>query len=80
MTIMIKVLPTAAEHVGLVHPVDGALAAEGSLWTHDVFTERQIQAQVIRRFEAGVDDAAPADAAAQADAKVPAKPKPQAAA
>ncbi|MCJ2053999.1 hypothetical protein [Methylobacterium sp. J-070] len=80
MTIMIKVLPTAAEHVGLVHPLDGPLAADGSLWTHDGFTERQIQAQVIRRFEAGVDDAAPADAAAQADAKAAAKPKPQAAA
>lgn len=78
---MIKVLPTAEEHVGLVHPVDGPLAAEGSLWTHDGFTERQIQAQIVRRFEAGVDDVAPADAAAPADAKsAAAKPKPQAAA
>lgn len=75
MTAMIKVLPTAEEHVGLVHPLDGPLAAEGSLWTHDGFTERQIQAQIVRRFEAGVDDAAPVEAKAAA-----AKPKPQAAA
>ena len=57
MTTMIKVLPTAEEHVGLVHPVDGPLAAEGSDWTHDVFTERRIQEQVIRRFEADADGA-----------------------
>lgn len=76
MTIAIRVLPTAEEHVGLVHPLDGPLAAEGSLWTYDAFTERQIQAQVIRRFEAGVDDAPPADAAsADAAAKAAAKPK-----
>jgi hypothetical protein len=74
MTTMIKVLPTADEHVGLVHPVDGPLAAEGSDWTHDVFTERRIQEQVIRRFEAGVDDAAPAEVkpAAKAKAQAPA--------
>jgi len=75
MTTMIKVLPTAAEHVGLVHPVDGPLAAEGSDWTHDGFTERRIQEQVIRRFEAGADDAG----SAATDAKAP-KAKPQAAA
>ncbi|MET3485369.1 hypothetical protein [Methylobacterium sp. 1973] len=69
MTAMIKVLPTAEEHVGLVHPVDGPLAAEGNDWTHDAFTERRIQEQVIRRFEAGVDDAAPAEAKAAAKVK-----------
>lgn len=68
MTTMIKVLPTAEEHVGLVHPVDGPLAAEGSDWTHDVFTERRIQEQVIRRFEADAD-AAPAEAKPAAKAK-----------
>jgi hypothetical protein len=68
MTTMIKVLPTAEEHVGLVHPVDGPLAAEGSDWTHDVFTERRIQEQVIRRFEADAD-AAPAEAKAAVKAK-----------
>ncbi|MFB0491306.1 hypothetical protein ABIE45_003892 [Methylobacterium sp. OAE515] len=73
MTTMIKVLPTAEAHVGLVHPVDGPLAAEGSVWTHDVFTERRIQEQVIRRFEADAD-------AAPVEAKTVAKAKPQAAA
>ena len=80
MTTMIKVLPTAVEHIGLVHPLDGPLASECSLWTHEAFTERQIQAQGVRRFEAGVDDAMPADAAAQAEGKAAAKAKPQAAA
>ncbi|WP_267426339.1 hypothetical protein [Methylobacterium sp. GC_Met_2] len=74
MSVSIKVLPTAEEHVGLVHPVDGALAADGSVWTYDAWTEARIQEQVIRRFEAGVDDAVPANL------KVDAKPKPQAAA
>ncbi|MGU3668002.1 hypothetical protein ACLBX9_27765 [Methylobacterium sp. A49B] len=77
MSVSIKVLPTADEHVGLVHPVDGALAAEGSVWTYDAWTEARLQEQVIRRFEAGVDDA---EAAAPAEAKAAAKPKPQAAA
>jgi len=66
MTIMIKVLPTAEAHVGLVHPVDGPLAAEGTDWTHDVFTERRIQEQVIRRYEA---DAAPTEVKPVAKAK-----------
>lgn len=73
MPVSIKVLPTAEEHVGLVHPVDGPLAAEGSDWTHDVFTERRIQEQVIRRFEADAD-------AAPAEVKPAAKSKTQAAA
>lgn len=68
MTTMIKVLPTAEEHVGLVHPLDGPLAAEGSDWTHDAFTERRIQEQMIRRFEADADTA-PAEAKPAAKAK-----------
>ena len=76
MSVSIKVLPTAEEHVGLVHPVDGALASDGSLWTYDAWTEARLQEQVIRRFEAGVDDAD----AAPAEAKSAAKAKPQAAA
>lgn len=74
MTVSLKVLPTAQEHVGLVHPVDGALAADGSVWTHDAFTERQLQKQIIRRFEAD------ADAAEPVEAKATVKAKPQAAA
>ncbi|MCJ2021069.1 hypothetical protein MKK84_27215 [Methylobacterium sp. E-065] len=79
MSVSIKVLPTADEHVGLVHPVDGALEADGSVWTYDAWTEARIQEQLIRRFEVGADDTVLADAAAQADAKA-AKPKTQQAA
>ena len=76
MSVQIKVLPVTEAAVGLVHPLDGPLAAEGSDWTHDAFTERRLQEQVIRRFEADAD-AGGADATAEAR---PAKPKPQAAA
>ena len=63
----IKVLPTTSDEVGLVHPVDGALAAEGSLWSYDAFTMRQLTSGAIRRFEADVDGAvAPKPAAAEA--------------
>lgn len=51
MTQMITVEPTAEEHVGIVHPLDGALAAEGSTWTRDTFTERLLQVQAIRVVE-----------------------------
>ncbi|MCJ2102450.1 hypothetical protein [Methylobacterium sp. E-046] len=74
MSVQIKVLPVTEAEVGLVHPHDGPLAAEGSDWTHDAFTERRLQEQVIRRFEA---DADAGDASAEAK---PAKPKSQAAA
>ena len=84
MSVQIKVLPVTDDAVGLVHPLDGPLAADGSLWTHDSFTERRLQEQLIRRFEADADgatvvDDGAADAGASADAK-PAKAKPQAAA
>ncbi len=84
MSVQIKVLPVAADAVGMVHPHGGPLAAEGSLWTHDTFTERLLQEQVIRRFEAGVDGADEAEAAdagsadADAAAKTAGKAKSQA--
>ena len=81
----IKVLPVDASAVGLVHPVDGPLAEGGSLWSYDTFTVRNLDADVIRRFEAEAVDpalaakaaaAAPAAAATPAAAAAPASGEP----
>lgn len=63
----IKVLPNTDDAVGLVHPVDGPLAAEGSTWSYDSFTIRRLDESVIRRFEMQ-PEAKPADAASDAPA------------
>ena len=54
----IKVLPTTPDEVGLVHPIDGPLSADGSLWSYDAFTVQLLTAGTIRRFEAYADGAA----------------------
>ncbi len=37
-----KVIPARPDAIGTVHPVDGALRADGSKWTMDTFTQRRL--------------------------------------
>lgn len=73
-----KIYPAQENAIGLRHPIDGPLAAAGSLWTEDGFTARLITDGAVTRdataaWTAPAGDAPAADAATPATTKAPAK-------
>jgi hypothetical protein len=68
MSDRIKVLPGHENARGLLHPIDGELKDEGSLWTYDGFTCRLLTDGDIRRAPEDPPAAAPPAAELEASA------------
>ncbi len=74
---MIKVYPTKAASLNLVHPIDGRLKVGGSFWTYDGFTCRCLTDNAVTEEEAKayVPPASPPPAATAPAAAQPAAPE-----